>query len=127
MKFCPNCRNYLVMKLANTIDNTQHDTHKLIAYDCLNCGYKTSLSADDSKCVYQSQTDISKIKIHSQNLRYLKFDPTLPHIDNISCPNDQCTTKDGTLGNNILYMTLNDEKQIYLYQCCHCNYTWTNK
>lgn len=137
MLFCPNCENYLVMQILNS--DVEDNSNKLLIYHCYNCGYQNKIDISqnlEAKCIYQSQKDLSKIKIYSQNLKYLKYDRTLPHVDNINCPNINCPThnnsKDNSdnsssLRNNVLYMNLNDNMLIYLYQCCHCDYTWTNK
>lgn len=158
MKFCKNCENYLVLQI--------NDGETLITYHCYNCGYEEKIDIsknDEQRCIYKTQTDLSKIKIYSQNLKYLKFDKTLPHVDNINCPNEKCPTHQNITNtlppigqqnstetvistqsieikpttilenvksiprNNVLYMNLNDNMMIYLYQCCNCDYTWTNK
>lgn len=136
MKFCPNCENYLVMQILNS--DVESNPNKLLVYHCYNCGYQNKIDVSqetEAKCIYQSQQDLSKIKIYSQNLKYLKHDHTLPHVDNINCPNVSCPTQTTKtqgaesvpLRNDVLYVNLNDNMLIYLYQCCHCDYTWTNK
>ena len=134
MKFCPTCENYLVTQILNS-DNIEN-SNKLLVYHCYNCGYENKLDINaiasngntEDKCIYKSNADLSKIKIYSQNLKYLKYDRTLPHVDNINCPNEKCITyTQQNIRNNVLYMNLNDNMLIYLYQCNHCNHTWTNK
>ena len=130
MKFCPNCETYLVSEILSL--DIENNPNKLLLYKCNNCGYKEQIDVSKDnieKCIYKSRTDIAEIKIYYQNLKHLKHDKTLPHIDNINCPNDKCITKqlDTPLRNNVLYMNLNENMMIYLYQCCHCDHTWTNK
>jgi DNA-directed RNA polymerase subunit M/transcription elongation factor TFIIS len=130
MKFCPRCESYLISEILST--DIENDPNKLLQYNCMTCGYKERLDVsknEESKCIYKSMTERSKIKIDAQNLRHLKYDRTLPHITNIACPNEKCPTKHSAsqLKNNVLYMNLNENMMIFLYQCCHCEFTWTNK
>ena len=130
MKFCKICETYLISEILSS--DAETNPNKLLLYKCNNCGYKEQIdvSKDDTeKCIYKTRTELKQIKIYSQNLKYLKYDATLPHIDNINCPNEKCPTKapKSVLKNNVLYMNLDDNMLIYLYQCCHCDYTWTNK
>jgi DNA-directed RNA polymerase subunit M/transcription elongation factor TFIIS len=128
MKFCPVCETYLVSEILS--NDKEPNPNKLLLYKCYNCGHNEQIDVRDdatNKCIYKIQTGLNKIKIYSQNLKFLKYDATLPHIDNINCPNDKCPTKKEDLKNNVLYMNINTNMLIYLYQCCHCDYTWTNK
>jgi DNA-directed RNA polymerase subunit M/transcription elongation factor TFIIS len=137
MKFCPTCETYLVSEILSS--DVESDPNKLLLYKCYNCGHKEQINVskdDTEKCIFKTRTEMTKIKIYSQNLKHLKYDRTLPHIDTINCPNEKCPTKnvsatdDDTtpaLRNNVLYMNLNENMMIFLYQCCHCDYTWTNK
>ena len=140
MKFCPNCETYLVSEILSS--DVESNPSKLLLYKCHNCGYKEQIDVSKEnveKCIYKTRTELTKIKIYSQNLKYLKHDRTLPHIDTINCPNEKCPTKrqavdasgaataESSLKNDVLYMNLNENMMIFLYQCCHCEHTWTNK
>ena len=141
MKFCPNCKTYLVSEILSA--DVESNPGKLLLYKCHNCGYKEQIDVtkdDTEKCIYKSRTELTKVKIYSQNLKYLKYDRTLPHIDTINCPNEKCPTRQmgidasgassadsAQLRNDVLYMNLNENMMIFLYQCCHCEHTWTNK
>jgi DNA-directed RNA polymerase subunit M/transcription elongation factor TFIIS len=130
MKFCPICESYLLSEIVTT--DVEPNPNKLLRYKCNNCGYTETndvSKSDSDKCIYKTGTKKNNIKINTQNLKYLKYDRTLPHIDNINCTNDKCPTrKSGSkLRNDVLYMNLNDNMITYLYQCCHCTHTWTNK
>jgi DNA-directed RNA polymerase subunit M/transcription elongation factor TFIIS len=136
MHFCPDCESYLTTKITNN-DNP----NKLINLECRNCGYVKNIDISKEpkyKCVYQINYNIKKIKIDQKNIQYLDKDPTLPHVDNIPCPNPQCVTNKETINsevlmgetkpqNNILYIKLNENDLTFLYQCCNCKHTWTNK
>ena len=88
--------------------------------------------------MYQHNYNLNRTNIDKNTLQYLCNDPTLPHVDNIQCPNIQCITNkqaenlevlDNTKTNlnNVLYIMLNESNLTFLYQCCNCNHTWTNK
>lgn len=135
MHFCPDCESYLITKIISN-DNP----NKILNLECNNCGYKKNIDVSkepEYKCVYQSNYKTKKIKIDQKNIQYLDKDPTLPHVNNIPCPNPQCITNKenptpeiltGTIvNNNVLYLKLNDSDLTFLYQCCNCKHTWTNK
>ena len=136
MNFCPDCESYLITKITNN-DNP----NKLINLECRNCGYVKNIDISKEpqyKCVYQTNYNVKNIKIDQKNIQYLDKDPTLPHVDNIPCPNPQCITNKETSNpevlvgetkpkNDILYIKLNERNLTFLYKCCNCKHIWTNK
>ena len=135
MNFCPDCESYLITKITNN-DNP----NKILNLECNNCGYKKNIDIakePEYKRIYQNNYKTKQIKIDQKNIQYLDKDPTLPHVDNIPCPNPQCITNktnpnpeilnEAKTGNNVLYIKLNNSDLTYLYQCCNCKHTWTNK
>jgi DNA-directed RNA polymerase subunit M/transcription elongation factor TFIIS len=137
MHFCPDCESYLITKIINN-DNP----NKILNLECNNCGYKKNIDISKEpkyKCIYQNNFKNKKIKIDQKNIQYLDKDPTLPHVNNIPCPNPLCITKKETHNpdiltdttpkvlNDVLYLKLNDNNLTFLYQCCNCKHTWTNK
>jgi DNA-directed RNA polymerase subunit M/transcription elongation factor TFIIS len=135
MNFCPDCESYLITKITNN-DNP----NKILNLECNNCGYKKNIDISkepEYKRVYQNNYRTKQIKIDQKNIQYLDKDPTLPHVDNIPCPNPQCiTNKDNPnpevligdkIINDVLYLKLNESDLTFLYQCCNCKHTWTNK
>ena len=138
MNFCPECETYLTTQILNN-DNT----NKILSYKCNNCSYSKVVDIGkepEYKCVYQQNYNQKKIKIDQKNIQFLSKDATLPHVNNIPCPNQQCPTnkendKSEILAvenekiniNDIVYIKLNESDLTYLYQCCKCKHTWTNK
>ena len=157
MKFCPDCETYLITEILND-DNT----NKILSYKCKNCSYKQVidiLKEPEYKCVYKHNYNLNKTNIDQNSIKYLRNDPTLPHVNNIQCPNSQCIVNKQTSSeilnvssnitnllnkldtsdkldsidkskinlNDVLYIMLNESDLTFLYQCCNCNYTWTNK
>lgn len=137
MQFCPDCETYLITKIATTPE----DPNKILTFYCNNCGYSKTIDISEEpeyKCVYQNNlVNTKKIKIAQKNIQYLADDPTLPHVNNIQCPNPECITNTqnpevldtsgGVNKNDVLYIKLNESDLTFLYQCCNCKYTWTNK
>ena len=140
MNFCPDCESYLVLRIIPN-DNP----NKILNLECNNCGYKKNIDISkepEYKCVYKYDYNIKKISIDQKNIQYLDKDPTLPHVNNIPCPNSQCITNKQAAGeaevltdasskqgvsNDVLYIRLDESTLTYLYQCCNCKHTWTNK
>ena len=138
MNFCPECETYLTTQILNN-DNT----NKILSYKCNNCSYSKIVDIGkepEYKCVYQQNYNLKKIKIDQKNIQFLSKDATLPHVNNIPCPNQQCPTnkendKSEVLSvgsekpniNDVVYIKLNESDLTYLYQCCNCKHTWTNK
>ena len=89
------------------------------------------------KRVYNNSNKYKETKIDQKNIQYLDNDPTLPHVDNIQCPNQQCITNIANPNpeilsgddakNDVLYLKLNESTLTFLYKCCNCKYVWTNK
>ena len=139
MNFCPECETYLVTKISSN-----DEPNEILNFVCNNCGYTKSVNIakePEYKCVFQQNFNMKKIKIDMKNIQYLSKDPTLPHVNNIPCPNTQCASnKQNVSGegsevlvgekpniNDVLYIKLNESDLTFLYQCCNCKQTWTNK
>lgn len=139
MNFCPDCETYLITKISSA-DNA----NKILSYVCNNCSYTKVVDISkepEYKCVYKSNYNLKKIKIDQKNIQFLSKDPTLPHVNNIPCPNVECITNKENPNseiliddkaekqniNDVLYIKLNESDLTFLYQCCNCNHTWTNK
>ena len=137
MKFCPDCSTVLNTKISNN-----ENSDEIMSYICNNCSYKKVINIAKEpqyKCVYYHNYNLNTTNIDKNTLQFLSNDPTLPHVDNIQCPNIQCITnktttnlevldsKDNTNLNNVLYIMLNESNLTFLYQCDNCKHTWTNK
>jgi len=136
VKFCPDCETYLVLEISN-----DENPNKLSSYKCKNCSYKKTVDISkepEYKCIYKQNYNVNKTNIDKNSLKFLCNDPTLPHVNNIQCPNNDCITnkhiensellnEDKININDVLYLTVNENTLTFLYQCCNCNHTWTNK
>lgn len=118
MKFCPLCRNMLY-----GIDEDKVDDVNTAVLTCRKCEYKEALSSDNP-VVYEHV-----LKQHaSQTLAmnpYLKYDPTLEHLTNIVCPNKECPSIIEKKTPDVVPVELDHANLLWMYQCAHCNTTWT--
>ena len=77
----------------------------------------------------RSENKIPKIKKSEQSFnhiinKYTKYDPTLPRINNILCPNPDCETNKGDKEREIIYIRYDDINMKYVYLCYECNTVW---
>jgi len=122
MEFCPDCKN----KISITFEKT--DNNYKVIHVCNNCNYsvnKTSTVKENS-CMYYNPHNIDKLKYYIKHKDNIKYDPTIPHIDIIPCPNKDCISASSDVRNDVLYINLDDTQYIYLYICNYCNSHWTN-
>jgi DNA-directed RNA polymerase subunit M/transcription elongation factor TFIIS len=113
-------------------------------YYCRNCGNIDNTSAADNICVSKvnvkhttTQQSFSKVVN-----KYTKFDPTLPRITTIRCPNDECSSNklDGSSSehggpaaakkksaNEIIYVRYDDTNLKYVYLCAKCDKVWNTE
>lgn len=115
MQWCKLCENMLYMR---------HEDGKLIKY-CKNtpCPYTVE---EESTAVRVSKTmyiDDELLYRQYQN-PYLRFDPTLPRVNNIPCANPEGCPASQAKGNQVLYIKYDPVKMLYLYCCDHCGYFW---
>ena len=119
MKFCNNCDNMLYIKIIDDKDLT---------YYCKNCGWiKDHDSKDIDNCIYSKNYTNEKISYKWMINKDLCHDPTLPKVNNILCPNDDCPThKDGT-PKEVIYLKYDKDNLKYLYMCCVCHHSWKHE
>ena len=88
MHFCSECHNMYYLKV------TAEDANSLIYY-CRNCGHEDDHLTADNICVSDTQLRRSEQKYNHTINEYTKFDPTLPRINTIDCPNSKCASNAG--------------------------------
>ena len=87
MHFCTNCHNMYYLKIS---DN-EGEENALIYY-CRNCGNEDKSIIADNVCVSETQLRRSEQKFTFMVNEYTKYDPTLPRINMIKCPNQECSS-----------------------------------
>jgi|TARA_B110000967_G_C18517939_1_gene379609 hypothetical protein len=150
MNFCKECDNYLTLQMKESTKQNQ------LIYSCNNCGFEEEFTkesignniteTDDGHkefCIYKNYYDKKDILTHNENLKFLSEDPTLPRVNNITCPNNDCVSNssldipsiskktdkktDKTNINEVVYLIINEQDMIFQYLCCHCKTAWTNR
>lgn len=121
MHFCSICSNMYYI----TIDDSQE-----LIYYCRKCGHQDpSLTVNTSTMVVSKiSTKLDQSFSHIIN-KYTKYDPTLPRINTIQCPNEACTSNSASasaasLNREIIYIRYDDINMKYVYLCCHCDTVW---
>ena len=138
MHFCTECNNMYYLKI---MDN---DANSLIYY-CRNCGHVNDTLTAENVCVSDTQIKRSEDQYTHIVNEYTKFDPTLPRINTIDCPNSKCASNasasetgasasetgasadaEGKVEREIIYIRYDDMNMKYMYVCAVCNTQWKN-
>ena len=106
MHFCQECDNMYYIKIHG-------DDSNQLTYYCRNCGFEDNTITKDNICVSNTQLHKESQQFNHIINDYTKYDPTLPHISNIDCPNGDCICNkptnddmdDDTVKNDIIYIT----------------------
>lgn len=117
MHFCEKCQNMYYIRLSDEDDN------KLIYY-CRNCGNEDDTLTSENICVSKTQITRSKQKYTHAINEYTKYDPTLPRIYTIKCPNHECSSNKEGGEREVIYLRFDDVNMKYIYLCPKCNTTW---
>lgn len=117
MHFCIKCSNMYYIRI------NEDDPNKLVYY-CRKCGHEDSLLAAENVCVSKTQIKKSEQTFNHIINKYTKYDPTLPRINNILCPNSDCPTNKDGVEREIIYIRYDDVNMKYVYLCYHCNAVW---
>ena len=86
MKFCSECHNMYYLKVSDVEDEISNT----LIYYCRNCGHEDSNIDEESICVSDMQLKRSEQNFTHIVNDYTKYDPTLPRINSIKCPNQDC-------------------------------------
>ena len=123
MNFCTQCENMYYMKLSKE-DNA---INQLIYY-CKKCGNEEEVKDSNNLCVLKVKFKRDKQQYSHIINKYTKFDPTLPRILNIKCPNKECESNTGDKKKEIIFIRYDDINMKYVYLCTVCDYVWeTNR
>ena len=111
MIFCNTCNNMMFIRL---------EEGDLIHY-CKNCNFSFK-SSDNEDPILVSETSFDKdVATFKQYMtKYIEYDPTLPRVNNIVCPNKNCKTEE----NEVIYIKYDQNNMKYIYYCCKCKEFW---
>jgi hypothetical protein len=113
-----------------------------LQYYCRNCGNIDDSIAADNICVSKVNVKHTTTpQSFSQVVnKYTKFDPTLPRINTVRCPNDECSSnRSGKVAdmtgssdknksvNEIIYVRYDDTNLKYVYLCTKCEKVWNTE
>jgi DNA-directed RNA polymerase subunit M/transcription elongation factor TFIIS len=100
------------------------DNPNKLVYYCRNCGNEDQNLTNDNVTV--SKTVIKKTEQSFSHIinKYTKFDPTLPRINTILCPNAECPTNKQDKEREIIYIRYDDINMKYVYLCSDCDTVW---
>lgn len=113
MKFCNKCDNMYYLSI-------EEETEKLKLY-CRNCGNEDTNVDKDSFVIQDTkQTD----KLSNVINEYTKFDPTVPRMNTMKCPNQNCTSNTEETEKEIIYIRYDDTNLKYVYMCTNCDTKW---
>ena len=125
MRFCINCDNMYYLQIVN------EDDKKHLKYYCKKCGNIDNDVLTDNIVVSDINIKQNNQKFHHIINQYTKFDPTLPRISNIKCPNVSCDSnldkeEPDYKDNEIIYMRYDTVNMKYVYICSNCDTIWKN-
>ena len=87
MHFCSTCHNMYYLKIREEDGG--------LNYYCRNCGNEDTTLTAEAICVSETQLRRSEQKFTHMVNEYTKYDPTLPRINTIKCPNQACSSNGG--------------------------------
>ena len=119
MKFCIVCNNMYYIRI-------NEDNQNSLVYYCRNCKHEDTTFTEDNICVNKINLKGATQELQYNINKYTKYDPTLPRVNNILCPNPDCQTnkKADTVEREIIYIRYNDVNMNYIYLCPTCDTVW---
>ena len=117
MHFCSNCSNMYYIRINSDDPNS-------LVYYCRQCGNEDKSIGVDNVCVSKIQIKKSEQSFNHIINKYTKLDPTLPRINNVLCPNPDCTTNTKNDPKEIIYIRYDDTNMKYIYLCSSCDTVW---
>ena len=120
MRFCNKCDNMYYISVETENSNN-------LTYYCRSCGDTDNTITNQGLCVLDTNFKTGSRSRQHIN-QYTKLDPTLPRINNIPCPNENCKSHNDTSknDNDVIYMRYDDTNLKYTYMCVVCDTTWNS-
>ena len=137
MRFCPKCDNMFYVCLwqpvasgaaaVTTEDTGSANAAEVLRYYCRQC--RTTDDGAEGEWTVVVDSDVCREKKRFEHMvnPYTKFDPTLPALKNVPCPNAACAsnTDEGVRASNeVIYVRYDDDNLKYLYLCSTCDTQW---
>lgn len=113
--FCRICGNYEAIDSTKNSVNSDAAPHS--RKTCVMTTFVNSEHNNDNALSYDAVVT-----------PFTKYDPTLPRVNYILCPNDQCISnqvaESAFKNREVIYMRYDHTSMKYLYLCTHCNSKW---
>ena len=102
-----------------------NDKERRLVYYCKHCNHEdTKMIETKNMKIFEYSTEEDSLSSVTLN-EYTRYDPTLPHVKTIKCPNLDCeSNKNENVEQDVIYIRLDDSKMKYIYLCYHCNSNW---
>jgi DNA-directed RNA polymerase subunit M/transcription elongation factor TFIIS len=127
MNFCPICEYMLYIETYYEDENKTNPKSMKVRNVCKNCGYTASLeNKDKAIMISNTTTAIGNVDVSSFINENIIHDPTIPHVNNIHCPNNDCDSNKEKKGNDVMIVRYDNTNLKYLYHCANCRHTWKN-
>ena len=98
-----------------------------LRHECRQCHHVDETAKSTSVMVLNNECE--NTNDHSSVIsEYTKYDPTIPRLYTIPCPNESCPSNATPSSEmpEIMYLRENHEKMSYIYLCCVCDHTWNH-
>jgi hypothetical protein len=116
MRFCDICDNVYFIKVNDEKD---------MVYFCKSCGNEEVQKKENGSICIIDDNKVNNTTKYAQYMnKFIKYDPTLPRVDNIACPNLSCK-KNKDQPNEVIYLKYDQINMKFLYHCCHCETFWS--
>lgn len=114
MRFCKFCDNMMYIKVDDT---------KMLQYFCKNCNFVQEEDSTGSLCILDSNHIDEETTYQRYISPYLKYDMTLPRVNNIECANTACSRRKDQ-AQEVIFVKYDFNNMKYLYHCPYCNHFW---
>ena len=118
--FCTVCKYYLY--LQQTKDEDEKEVLRRI---CRNCGYQEDMQGGLILEIDLKEKTSEGYKILMNE--FTKQDPTLPHVNTITCPNGECESNTGSVEKDVIYLKYDVVNMKFIYICNVCDTRWKSK
>lgn len=117
MKVCPSCRNMFKAHFSQKGE---------LLWRCFSCG----ITEEQKGGCLLMETRVQERSSEGYKILLNEFtrqDPTLPHVKNIKCPNEECASNSGGATRDVIYMKYDAVNMKFMYLCNVCDYTWRSR
>ncbi len=118
--FCPVCKYYMPLAIAETEENQQN-----LVRCCRACGFRKD--EEPGLVMEQVISEQASDSYLTEINEYTKLDPRLPHVKNLQCPNAICASRTGQAQPDVIYKRTDAANMKYIYICTVCDTNWKSR